>query len=441
MRIAVIGSGYVATVTAVAFAGMGHSVIGAGTEAEWTEELAKGNLPFFEEGLQAQLNTELNRDRLRFTLDVKEAVRTSDIVYICVAAPPLPNGNPDKKALHQLIRELESPDVSVEGKLFVASSTLPVEMSQWIGDTLQKAHPNEAMDMACVPHFMREGSALHDFNHPERIIIGAESARAKELLVALYTPLGSPIFMTDMVNAELIKLATNAFLALKISFINSMAQLCEKVNGDVTQVAKGLGMDSRISAEFLSAGLGYGGVFLPRDVQSLIATAASYSQSFDVLKATDVVNRYQRISFMDRMSKAAHGSLEGKTIAIWGLAYRPNTDDMREAPSVQIVWGLQNRGAHIRAYDPLAMESAKTKLRNVTYTASAYEAAQGADIIAILTEWDEFKTIDFKRLQESSPCRTIVDGRNLYHPKRMEELGYHYVSIGRPEAKQPTAAV
>ena len=242
------------------------------------------------------------------------------------------------------------------------------------------------------------------------------------------------MLMTDVITAELIKHATNAYLAMKISFINSIAQISEKVGSDIGLVAKGLGMDKRISPHFLNAGLGYGGIFLPRDVTSLGHLATKYHMSFDLLKATETVNRYQRIRFIERISEACGGQLAGKTIAIWGLAYRPNTDDMRDCPSTQVIWGLQNRGATIRAYDPIAMGAAKEKVRRVKFTESIYEAAEGADCIAILTEWPEFAQLNFSQLKASTTCRLVVDGRNLFAPVRMAEQGFTYHSVGRAVA-------
>jgi UDPglucose 6-dehydrogenase len=441
MKLAVVGQGYVALVTGVCFAGMGHSVVCAGVETEHATLLQKGKAPFYEEGFEALLNSELERGQLSFTANVTEAISHAQIVYLCVSAPTQPNGQPDLKPLQQTVELMREALLTVTQPVtLVVCSTLPVQATALVYKQLThpapeqgvQAVPETSLYIACVPHFLREGHAVKDFYHPDRVVIGADQQACADLLVRLYSPLGAPLFLTDSLNAELIKLSSNAFLAMKISFINTIGHLCEKLGADVTQVAKGMGMDSRISAEFLNAGLGYGGVFFPRDLQSLINVGEQHGLSLDLLKATDVINRYQRISLMDGITEVLGGDLEGKTVAVWGLAYRPNTDDMRDAPSTQIVWGLQNRGANIRVYDPLAMENAKSKLRNVVFTSSLYEAAVGADCIAILTEWEAFAQVDFKRLKEESTCRLIVDGRNLYSPKRLEKLGFSYHSMGRP---------
>lgn len=441
MKLAVVGSGYVSIVTGACFAGLGHHVHVASPEEALTAQLQQGIPPFYEEGLEALLKTEIDRGHLRFSTDVTGAVAEADVVFLCVAAPPLPDGKPDMKPLIEITQAMakglgpNNTNAKNNGyKLIVERSTLPVKTSHWLRGQFEKLLPEDAAgcyDLAAVPQFLREGQAIKDFYHPDRIVIGAESQRAIDLLVELYSELSAPMLMTDINSAELIKHATNAFLAMKISFINSMAHLCEKTGADISQVAKGLGMDKRISPDFLNAGIGYGGIFFPRDIASLLNIGQELSVNLDLLKTTETINRYQRIAFMERVEAAAGGDLHGKTVALWGLAYRPNTDDMRDAPSTQIIWGLQNRGAKIRAYDPLAMEASKEKVRGLTYCKDAYDAAQGADVIAILTEWDEFSQINFKQLTQQTTCRVIVDGRNLFSPKRMAELGFHYVSIGR----------
>jgi UDPglucose 6-dehydrogenase len=429
--LAVIGSGYVAIVTAVCFAAMGHKVLYACTLKPELAQLQQGQPPFYEEGLEAALTTELERGTLTLTHDPTAATQAANVVFISVTALALPSGKIDLKPLHKIIPLIKKglANSADTPKLLVERSTLPITTAEWLLAQFAQS-PNVAV--AAVPQFLREGHAIKDFNQPDRIIIGAQSQHAIDTLVSLFSPLRAPLLITDINSAELIKHATNAFLAMKISFINSMAQLCEHVGADVEQVAKGLGMDKRISDAFLNAGLGYGGLFLPRDLASLIQTGNDHHLSLDLLKATEVINRYQRISFMERVEAAVGGSLHGKTVALWGLAYRPNTSDMRDAPSTQVVWGLQNRGATIRAYDPLAMPAAQEKVKNVTFCQSCYEAAEGADVIAIVTEWEEFQQLNFKRLKEATQCRLIVDGRNLYNLKRMQELGFTYHSIGRP---------
>jgi UDPglucose 6-dehydrogenase len=443
MKLAVIGSGYVALVTAACFAGLGHSVLYASQSSEESARIVNGELTYFEEGLESLLTTELETGNLTICPSIAEAVAASQVVFLSEGAPPLPDGRPDMKPILLILEEIlegMQDDTTDTPKLIVERSTLPIKTAEWLLEQFKERLPaGTQVDVAAVPQFLREGHAIKDFYQPDRIVIGAETQRAVDLLVSLFSPLRAPMLITDINSAEMIKHATNAFLAMKISFINSMAQLCERVGADVTQVSKGLGMDSRISPEFLNAGLGYGGIFLPRDVQSLIGVAQEHSLNLDLLKATDVINRYQRISFIERIERAVGGNLSGKTVAVWGLAYRPNTDDMRDTPSSQIIFGLQNRGATIRAYDPIAMPAAAKRIRRVKFCESAYEAAQGADVIAVLTEWDEFVGINFKQLKDSTSCRLMVDGRNLYSPKRMRELGFAYHSIGRPAVEPATA--
>jgi UDPglucose 6-dehydrogenase len=393
------------------------------------------------------LRTHLSEKRLSFTTDIASAVRHGEVIFLCLGTPSLPNGKPDLRSLHQAAETIAA-NLN-EYKLIVEKSAFPIKTGEWLIQTFsERFSPGADFDVAAVPHFLREGKAVQDFLHPDRVVIGTDSQRAIDTLMKIYGSLNAPLCLTDISSAEIIKHATNAFLAMKISFINSIAQVCEKTGADIYDVAKGIGQDRRINAEYLNAGLGYGGLFLPKDIGSLINVAAEYHINLDLLKDTEVVNRYQRIQFIERIEHAL-GGLHGKTIAIWGLAYRPNTDDLRHAPSLQIIRGLQQREAKIRAYDPLAMEVARNQLRDVTYGADPYETAQDADAIAILTEWDEFSKIDFSRLKESSRCRVIVDGRNLYSPRRMRELGFHYYSIGRkyrpvlPEAStgQPSLLV
>lgn len=433
MRMAMIGSGYVGTVTGACMAELGHDVTCADLDVAHIERLQRGIVNFYEEGLESLIRSNLNEKRLRFTTEIREAVAEAELIFLCMGAKGGPSDKPDPRPLQQAVKDIAA---SMDGpgyKLIVEKSTLPIKTGEYLKDLLNAELPDgneHEFEIAAVPQFMREGNAIYDFMHPDRIVIGAESQKAIDTLVRIYRPLNAPMLITDVNSAELIKHATNAFLAMKISFVNSIAQICEKTGADVTKVAKGLGMDKRIAPDYLNAGIGYGGIFFPKDIHSLLNIADEYHINLDLLKITEVINRYQRISFMERLDKAL-GGLEGKTIALWGLAFRPNTDDMRDAPSITIIRGLQKRGAVIRAYDPLAVEKTRAIVPEITYCDNPYEAAIGADAIAILTEWQEFSYIDFQKLKEASECRVIVDGRNLFPPKRMKLLGYHYVSIGR----------
>jgi UDPglucose 6-dehydrogenase len=437
MKIAVVGSGYVGTVTGTCMAELGHDVVCADVKEDRMEKLAQGKLPFFERGLEPLIRTNLEEGRLHFTTNIREGVRNSDVIFLCIGTPPQPNGKPDMKPLGLAVKEIAA---SMSGyKLIVEKSTMPVKTGQWLSDLLRSELPPDMdFDVAAVPQFLREGNAVQDFMFPDRVIIGADNQRAVDILVNLYGPLNAPLLVTDTNSAELIKHASNAFLAMKISFINSIAQICERTGADITKVSRGLGLDKRISPAFLNAGIGYGGIFFPKDIASLVNIADEYSINLDLLKHTEVINRYQRISFIEKINTAVGGRLEGKTVAIWGLAYRPDTDDMRDTPSVTIVRGLQNRGAKIRAYDPLTMENAREALPDITYCEDPYEAAKGADVIAILTEWDEFAHTNFRKLKKVSDCRILVDGRNLFSPQRMATLGFRYFSIGRKPVEANT---
>ncbi len=392
MRMAVIGSGYVGTVTGACMAELGHDVTCADLDVPHIERLQQGVVNFYEEGLESLIRSNLNEKRLRFTTEIREAVAGAEIIFLCMGTKGGPSDKPDPRPLQQAVKDIAASMDGTGYKLIVEKSTLPIKTGEYLKDLLNAELPadNEhEFEIAAVPQFMREGNAIYDFMHPDRIVIGAESQRAIDTLVRIYRPLNAPMLITDVNSAELIKHATNAFLAMKISFINSIAQVCEKTGADVTKVAKGLGMDKRIAPDYLNAGIGYGGIFFPKDIHSLLNIADEYHINLDLLKITEVINRYQRISFMERLDKAL-GGLEGKTIALWGLAFRPNTDDMRDAPSITIIRGLQKRGAIIRAYDPLAVEKTREIVPEITYCGDPYEAAAGADAIAILTEWQEF---------------------------------------------------
>lgn len=430
MKIAVIGSGYVGTVTGTCLAEMGHHVICADVKEGRMKNLQEGRVHFYEEALEPLIRGNREEGRLHFTTDIVQAVRSSEVIFLCIGTPLLPSGKPDFSALSTAVKTIAS---GMDGyRLIIEKSTMPIKTGEWLQSMLREQVPAGIdFDIAAVPQFLREGHAVKDFMQPDRIIIGTENRRAIDTIVEIYRPLNAPILVTDINSAELIKHATNAFLATKISFINSIAQICEKTGADITGVARGLGLDRRIGPEYLNAGIGYGGIFFPKDINSLLNIADDFHINLDLLKQVDIINRYQRISFIEKIDEALGKNLNGKTVAIWGLSYRPYTDDMRDTPSLTIVRGLEKRGAKIRAYDPLAMEQAREQLSDITYCESAYDAARGADAIAILTEWDEFAYVNFVKLRQESQCRLIVDGRNLFAPERMKNLGYTYVSIGR----------
>ncbi len=439
MKIAIIGTGYVGTVTGTCLAELGHEVVCSDVDANRIEKLTRGEVPFYENGLEPLLRTNVEEGRLRFTADNKEAVKDAEIVFLCIGTPPLPNGKPDMKPLEKAIFDI-SPALN-NYTLIVEKSTLPIRTGEWLEQKIREGvQPDVEFEIAAVPQFLREGKAITDFMKPDRIVIGANHQRAIDLLVQIYQPLNAPILITDINSAELIKHASNAFLAMKISFINSIAQICEKTGADINQVAKGIGLDRRISAEYLNAGIGYGGIFFPKDIASLVNIADQYSINLDLLKSVDTINRYQRLRFVEKIEHAIGGATEGKKIGLWGLAYRPHTDDMRDAPSLNIIRSLQNRGVKVKAYDPLAMEATRNILPHLEYCNDVYEAATGVDAIVIMTEWEEFQRINFRRLKEATDCRLIIDGRNIYQPQRMANLGFKYISIGRVTPKVEAAA-
>lgn len=446
MRMAIVGTGYVGTVTGACLAELGHDVHCVDTDEALMARLQRGEIDFYETGLEALIKTNLHEGRLRFSTRTPQAVAEADVVFLCVGAHfGAASDKQDMRPLKTAMKAIASALSQSQGyKLIVEKSTLPISTGEALAQILQHELPEGCacdVDIAAVPHFMREGDAINGFFKPDRVVIGAETQRAKDLLVGIYSQLNAPMLITDINSAELIKHAANAFLAMKISFINSMASVCEKTGADVTLVARGLGMDKRIVGDYLNAGIGYGGIFFPKDIQSLLNIADKYHLNLDLLKTTEVVNRYQRIHFIERIERAL-GRLSKKTVAVWGLAFRPDTDDMRDAPSVHIIRGLQNRGATIRAFDPIAMPKTRELLPDIVYCDSPYEAAIGADAIAIVTDWPAFSHVDFQRLKAQSACRTIVDGRNMYAPAKMQALGYHYVSIGRkPVGSAPVAAV
>jgi UDPglucose 6-dehydrogenase len=429
MKITVIGAGYVGAVTAACLAELGHHVICTDTDVAVISNFQQAKAPFFEPGLEDLIRKHETTGQLTFTTDAQTAIDHGDIIYLCILTLPLPNGKPDLKALQAALKTLSQ--CIKTHKLIVEKTTLPLKTGEWLRQTLRSELPRAIeFDVAVVPQFMREGSAIQDFLNPDRIVIGAESEATIETLKTLYSPIKAPLLITDTNSAELIKHGSNAFLAMKISFINTLAQLCEKTGADIRDVSHGMGLDKRIAPDFLQAGIGYGGIFFSKDIHSLMNIADQHHINLDLLKATEVINRYQRLHFVELLEEALGGRLEGKRIALWGLAYRPNTDDMRDTPSQHIIRSIQNRGGTVVAFDPLAMEKAKKVLGGVKFAPDAYTCTQDADAIAIVTEWEDFKQIDLTKLKQTTACRIIVDGRNLFVPKAMAEAGFHYVSIG-----------
>ncbi len=430
MNIAVVGTGYVGLVTGAVFADLGNDVICVDNDAAKIEGLKRGIIPIYEPGLQEMVDRNAADGRLAFTTDLEEAVRRSDIIFIAVGTPAKSNGESDLSAVEEvalgIARALD------RYKVIVNKSTVPVGTGDLVRQIIEanRRHPVE-FDVVSNPEFLREGSAIEDTLRPDRIVVGAPSQSVAMTLLELYAQLGRPMIITDVPSAEMIKYASNAFLATKISFINAIADLCELASADVAQVVKGMGLDPRIGSAFLQAGLGYGGSCFPKDTEALVQTAAQMGYDFGLLRAVVEINRERTLRFVETIEKVL-APLPDRVIAVLGLAFKPNTDDMREARSVEVIRLLLARGARIQAYDPAAVANAQRLLPpKVQYCQSSYEAAEGADALAIVTEWNEFKLLNLERIRQAMRRPLVFDGRNLYEPARMRRLGFEYHSIGR----------
>jgi UDPglucose 6-dehydrogenase len=387
-------------------------------------------MPIYEPGLEEMVIRNTDDGRLTFTTDLSAAVRQSDVIFIAVGTPPKETGETDLAQVEAVAAAIGR--AMDRYKVVVNKSTVPVGTGEFVREVITKHQPRPIdFDVVSNPEFLREGSAIEDTLRPDRIVIGAPNQQVAMTLVELYAPLERPMIITDLPSAEVIKYASNAFLAAKISFINAIANICETAGADVSQVMKGMGLDSRIGMQFLQAGLGYGGSCFPKDVDSLIHTAARFGYDFKLLRSVVEINR-ERAAHLVEMMRKSMGPLEDRTIAVLGLAFKPNTDDMREAKSLEVVRLLHAAGAQLRAYDPVAMDNARPMMpEGVVFCESAYEAAAGADGVALLTEWNEFKYLNLDRLGGLLRRRVIFDARNLYEPERMRRLGFEYYSIGR----------
>lgn len=429
MTITFIGHGYVGLVTASVFADFGNTVYVIGHTPEKIEKLKKGMIPFYEPGLEELVKKNVSAKRLIFTLDYKESIPQSDIVFIAVGTPSTKTGDAD---LSTVLEVAEKIGKHLEGYTVVATkSTVPTGTNRKVKRILEDSKPKGSqVDYASVPEFLREGSAILDTTNPDRVVIGTESKQAQDLLVKAHEPIKAPLVLTNFETAELIKYAANSFLALKISYANTIAKLSELLGADALMVLEGIGKDKRIGDKFLSPGPGYGGSCFPKDVKALISIAKDLDYSFSLLEDVENINHQAKRDIV-RKARRILGDLRGKKIGILGLAYKANTDDMREAPSIDIINLLQNDGAKIAAYDPKAEENAKTLLKNVDYKADAYSVADGAELLIILTEWSEFKELDFKKIKKSMKSLNIIDGRNLYDPENLRAEGFNYIGIGR----------
>jgi UDPglucose 6-dehydrogenase len=432
MNIAIFGSGYVGLVTGTCLANLGNTVTCIDIDQQRIANLQKNILPIYEPGLQELLIKNVQEKRLSFTADAAEAVKNAEVIFITVGTPQAANGEADLSYVFQVAATIGQHMNNY--KVIVDKSTVPVGTADHVRHiVLQHQREKHPFDLVSNPEFLREGEAIYDFMNPDRIVIGASSEKAKEIMIRLYKGLErteKPIFITDIKSSEIIKYAANAFLATKISFMNQIAQLCEKVGGDVKEVGKGIGLDNRIGSRFLQAGVGYGGSCFPKDVQALIHTAEQAELDFSILEAVHAVNEQQKQSLLPKIQKLV-GDLQGKKIALLGLSFKPKTDDIRDAPSRTIINQLLVAGAKITAYDPIAMEAMKKHYTQITYCQDAYETAKDASCLVIVTEWDEFRYLDLKRIREVMKVPCIVDGRNIYDQKEACALGFQYIGVGR----------
>lgn len=433
MKIAMIGTGYVGLVSGACFAEFGPSVVCVDLDEAKVERLRRGEIPIFEPGLEDLVAKGIKSGRLSFTTNLAEAVADADAVFIAVGTPSRRGDG------HADLRYVEAAAVQVANSMtgytvVVTKSTVPVGTGRRVAEIIRATNPGADFDVASNPEFLREGSAINDFMRPDRVVIGAETDRAQKVMQALYRPLylmETPVVMTTLETAELTKYAANAFLATKITFINEIADLCEKVGANVQDVARGMGLDGRIGKKFLHAGPGYGGSCFPKDTIALVRTAQEYGSPARLVETVVQVNDTRKGAMAKRVMLACGGTVRGKTVGVLGVAFKPNTDDMRDAPSLAIIPALQDAGATIRAYDPAAMHEAASMLPGVHWCEDAYDAAAGSDAVVLITEWNEFRALDFERLASTVKSKVLVDLRNVYRPDEVRAAGFAYSSIGR----------
>ncbi|WP_457488071.1 UDP-glucose dehydrogenase family protein [Tardiphaga sp. P5_C10] len=433
MRIAMIGTGYVGLVSGACFADFGHNVICVDKDSSKIDALLRGEIPIFEPGLDALVASNVKSGRLGFSLDLSEAVKTADAVFIAVGTPSRRgDGHADLSYVHAAAREIAANlrDFTV----VITKSTVPVGTGDDVERIIREANPDADVAVASNPEFLREGAAIRDFKHPDRIVVGTDDERARTVISEIYRPLylnQAPIMYTGRRTAELIKYAANAFLATKITFINEIADLAERTGADVQDVARGIGLDNRIGAKFLHAGPGFGGSCFPKDTRALVKTGQDYDAPLRIVEAVLTVNDNRKRAMARKVSAALGGNLRGKTVGVLGLTFKPNTDDMREAPSIPLITALQDLGATVQAYDPVGMEQARHELPDITYCDDAYACATGADALVIVTEWEQFRALDLAQVKQKMKQPVIVDLRNIYRPEEMEKAGFTYESVGR----------
>ena len=427
--VAVIGTGYVGLTTAACLADLGHDVVGLDIDDKKIERLRQGTPTIYEPGLEEVMGRTIKAGRLHFTTDYAEAIPKAEFVFVAVGTPMGRRGEADLVFIKQAAKSIAG--AMSKTLTIVNKSTVPIGtgdiVSRIVGENLEHEIP---FNVVSNPEFLREGSAIQDFMHPDRLVFGSHNLEAAKAVAALYGGLDTTVLITDLHTAEMIKYASNAFLATKISFINEMARICERVDADVKVVSEGMGLDRRIGPLFLDAGIGYGGSCFPKDVKALARMAETLGYHPELLDAVMEINIDQRTLFVEKLREVL-GGLRDQVIGILGLAYKPNTDDVREAPAIDVIQSLQQKGARVRAYDPQAMPGLKSMMNGLEYCTNAYKAAEGADAILLVTEWEEFRNLDLDRLKKVMRRPVIVDGRNIYDPKQMRELGFVYRGVGR----------
>ncbi len=430
MKITIIGTGYVGLVTGTCFAELGNEVICADNDEKKIETLNAGGVPIYEPGLEELIRKNREKGRLNFTAELEGAVRASDIIFICVGTPPKEDGSADLTAMEKVSRIIAGCVDSY--KLIVEKSTVPVATGEWVRMTIDTFKMKASdFDIASNPEFLREGTAIDDFMNPDRVVIGVESKKAEELLRELYEPLDTRIVVTNIRGAEIIKHASNSFLATKISFINALSNICEKVGTDVNAVAEGIGLDSRINMNFLKAGIGFGGSCFPKDLKAFIYIAEKLGYPFGLLREVQRINEMQK-EIVIRKIESMLWNLPDKVIGVWGLAFKPNTDDIRSAPAMDIIRKLLDEGVRIKVFDPAAMDRARAELGDrVIYCRDIYEAAESSDCVVLMTEWNEFKEIEWDRIKEIMRQPVVMDGRNIYDPAKLKNMGFRYAGMGR----------
>jgi UDPglucose 6-dehydrogenase len=433
MNICVIGAGYAGLVTAACFAEFGLRVTCVDKDKDRVLSLRSGRIPFFEPGLEEMIPRNVGQGRLSFSADLREGISSALVIFICVGTPPRQDGSVDLEAMEEVARQIGE---ALNGyKLIVTKSTVPVGTTRRVEEIIREQSSGAfQFEVASNPEFLREGAAIEDFMRPNRVVIGAESDQARAILKDLYSPLyllETPIVITDIQTSEMIKYACNAFLAMKISFINEIANLCEKVGADVHQVARAMGLDRRIGPKFLHPGPGFGGSCFPKDTRAFAHFARQAGEELGLVEAVIRINQQQRERMVKKVEKALNG-VDGKTVALLGLTYKPNTDDVREAPAVSILKALLSLGGRVRAYDPAGMDNASQILEgSVTFCKSAYDAAKDSDALVIATEWNEFRNLDFERLKGLLRNSVLLDLKNVYDPERIRQIGFVYVGVGR----------